>query len=392
MSSAPDVSRLKEELARLVGFDTQNPPGRERDAAHFIRDVLQQMGCRAEAIDLGDDRTNVVGSFENGPGPTFAFNTHMDVVLAGDGWTSDPFSLREANGRLYGRGSCDAKGPLVAMLDAMRRLIAGRDHWSGTLLGVFVADEEVGSLGAKTYVKTAPKIDYCMIGEPTSCTTVTAHKGSMRPLVRVYGKTAHSGMPDLGVNAILKSARLLDMVVEEHKRLAATSHPLCGNASLTLTRAHGGHADNVVPEHCDFLLDRRMVPGEDEEAVKRAIAELVEAAGREAGTRAEIIDYVPTTGGASETDANHPLVHACQAACLAHNGVASDISGFQGGCDLVHFRAAGAEGVVLGPGELSVAHQPNEYVPVDDLVRAVRIYEDTALTMLGGGRLPTLET
>ncbi len=392
MSSAPDVSRLKEELARLVGFDTQNPPGRERDAAHFIRDVLQQMGCRAEAIDLGDERTNVVGSFENGPGPTFAFNTHMDVVLAGDGWTSDPFSLREANGRLYGRGSCDAKGPLVAMLDAMRRLIAGRDYWSGTLLGVFVADEEVGSLGAKTYVKTAPKIDYCMIGEPTSCTTVTAHKGSMRPLVRVYGKTAHSGMPDLGVNAILKSARLLDMVVEEHKRLAATSHPLCGNASLTLTRAHGGHADNVVPEHCDFLLDRRMVPGEDEEAVKRAIAELVEAAGREAGTRAEIIDYVPTTGGASETDANHPLVHACQAACLAHNGVASDISGFQGGCDLVHFRAAGAEGVVLGPGELSVAHQPNEYVPVDDLVRAVRIYEDTALTMLGGGRLPTLET
>ncbi len=392
MSSAPDVSRLKEELARLVGFDTQNPPGRERDAAHFVLGLMQQMGCRAEVIDLGDDRTNVVGSFENGPGPSFAFNTHMDVVLAGDGWTSDPFTLREEGGRLYGRGACDAKGPLVAMLEAMRGLIAGRDSWSGTLLGVFVADEEVGSLGAKNYVKTAPKIDYCMIGEPTSCTTVTAHKGSMRPLVRVYGKTAHSGMPDLGVNAILKSARLLDRVVEEHKRVAATSHPLCGNASLTLTRAHGGHADNVVPEHCDFLLDRRMVPGEDEEAVKRAIAELVEAAGREAGTRAEIIDYVPTTGGASETDASHPIVHACQAACLAHNGVASDISGFQGGCDLVHFRSVGAEGVVLGPGELSVAHQPDEYVPVDDLVRAVMIYEDTALTMLGGGRLTNLET
>ncbi|MEM8688483.1 MAG: M20 family metallopeptidase [Pseudomonadota bacterium] len=392
MSSAPDLSCLKDELARLVGFDTQNPPGREREAAQFVLHVLQQMDCRAELIDLGDDRTNVVGVIENGPGPTFAFNTHMDVVLAGDGWASDPFTLREEDGRLHGRGACDAKGPLVAMLEAMRRLIAGRHQWSGTLLGVFVADEEVGSLGAKTYVKTAPKIDYCMIGEPTSCTTVTAHKGSMRPLVRVYGKTAHSGMPDLGVNAILKSARFLDMVVEEHKRVAATVHPLCGNASLTLTRAHGGHADNVVPEHCDFLLDRRMVPGEDEEAVKVAIAELVEAAGLAAGTRAEIIDYVPTTGGASETDASHPVVRACQAACLAHNGVVSDISGFQGGCDLVHFRSVGAEGVVLGPGELSVAHQPNEYVPVDDLVRAVKIYEDTALTMLGDGRLPKLET
>ena len=392
MSSAPDASPLKDELSRLVGFDTQNPPGRELEAAQFILDALQRMGCRADAFDLGGGRANVVGLFENGPGPSFAFNTHIDVVPAGDGWTGDPFTLREEGGRLFGRGSCDAKGPMVAMLEAMRRLIAHRALWSGTLLGVFVADEEVGSLGAKTYVKTAPKIDYCMIGEPTSCTTVTAHKGSLRPLVRVHGKTAHSGMPDLGVNAILKSARLLELIVEEHPRTAATSHPLCGNASLTLTRAHGGHADNVVPEHCDFLLDRRMVPGEDEEAVKRSIADLVERAGREAGTRAEIIDYVPTTGGASETDPAHPVVSACQAACLAHNGVASDLSGFQGGCDLVHFRSVGAEGVVLGPGELAVAHQPNEYVPVDDLVRAVTIYEDTALTLLGEGRLPELET
>ncbi|MCP5083152.1 MAG: M20 family metallopeptidase [Alphaproteobacteria bacterium] len=392
MSSPPNAASLKDELSRLVGFDTQNPPGRELEAAHFILNCLQQMGCRAEALPLSEGRANVVGIFENGPGPSFAFNTHIDVVPAGEGWTGDPFKLREEGGSLFGRGSCDAKGPMVAMLEAMRQLIASRDSWSGTLLGVFVADEEVGSLGAKTYVKQSPKIDYCIIGEPTSCTTVTAHKGSLRPLVRVYGKTAHSGMPDLGVNAILKSARLLEMVVEEHQRTAATSHPLCGNASLTLTRAQGGHADNVVPEHCDFLLDRRMVPGEDEDEVKRSIAALVDAAGREAGTRAEIIDFVPTTGGASETDPGHPIVAACQDACLAHNGAASDLSGFQGGCDLVHFRSVGARGVVLGPGELTVAHQPNEYVPVDDLMRSVLIYQQTAMTMLGEGRLPNLET
>ena len=93
-------------------------------------------------------------------------------------------------------------------LQAMQTLIANRASWSGTLIGAFVADEEASSLGAKAYVKTAPKIDYCVIGEPTSCTTVTAHKGSMRPLVRVKGRTAHSGMPDLGINAILKASPL----------------------------------------------------------------------------------------------------------------------------------------------------------------------------------------
>ena len=384
MNAGIDSGHLIERLEKLVAFDTQNPPGREVEAAHYILTCLEEMGCRAEAIDLSGERTNVVGLFENGPGPTFAFNTHIDVVPAGDGWTSDPFRLRERDGQLFGRGSCDAKGPLVAMLEAMRLLIAQRDNWSGTLLGVFVADEEVGSRGAKSYVKMAPKVDYCLIGEPTSCQTVIAHKGSLRPLVRVHGKTAHSGMPDLGVNAILKSARLLEMIVEEHERTSQMEHPLVGKASLTVTRANGGHADNVVPASCDFLLDRRIIPGEDEEAVKRSIADLVERAAKESGTPAEIIDFVATTGGASETDVNHPVVKACQHACHLHNSTPSDVTGFQGGCDLVHFKSIGAEGAVLGPGSLNVAHQPNEYVPIEELVRSVLIYQQIATTMLQG--------
>ena len=214
--SGPDESRLKSSLDRLVSINTENPPGREAEAARMIVAELTAMGCRTEAVDILPGRTNVIAVFENGPGPSFAFNTHIDVVPAGDGWTSDPFRLREDGGQLFGRGSCDAKGPLVAMLEAMRVLIAGRANWSGTLIGAFVADEEAASLGAKAYAKTAPAIDYCVIGEPTSCTTVTAHKGSMRPLVRVRGRTAHSGMPDQGVNAILKAAPLLRLIDMHH--------------------------------------------------------------------------------------------------------------------------------------------------------------------------------
>jgi acetylornithine deacetylase/succinyl-diaminopimelate desuccinylase len=381
----PDESALKTRLDRLVAINTENPPGREAEAARLILTELQAMGCRAEAVDVLPGRSNVIAIFENGPGPTFAFNTHIDVVPAGDGWTSDPFRLRQAGGQLFGRGSCDAKGPLVAMLDAMQALIADRAGWSGTLIGAFVADEEASSLGAKAYVKTAPEIDYCVIGEPTSCTTVTAHKGSMRPLVQVRGRTAHSGMPDLGINAILKAAPLLRLIDAHHDDLRARRHDLVGTASLTVTRASGGHADNVVPDTCEFLLDRRMIPGESEAQARREIEHLVEQAARDSGTVMEIVEYRPTTGGATETDAAHPVVEAAQGACRHHNGAATPLSGFEGGCDLVHFRSIGAQGVVVGPGSLSVAHQPDEFVPADELVRAALIYRDIAARMLGGG-------
>ena len=117
-------------------------------------------------------------------------------------------------------------------------------------MGVFTADEEVASEGAKFYVRdTPPAIDFAVIGEPTSNTTFSAHKGSLRPRVRVKGVTAHSGTPELGVNAIYQSARLLGLIEEaHHQQVRCRCHDLVGNASLTVTRIHGGHADNVVPD------------------------------------------------------------------------------------------------------------------------------------------------
>jgi succinyl-diaminopimelate desuccinylase len=389
-AAALDQSKIISILERLVSFDTQNPPGREAEAAAWLKAEMTAMGFRTHTSEVMPERMNVVGILDNGPGPSFAFNTHIDVVPAGNGWTGDPFRLRFADDRLYGRGACDAKGPMASMLEAMRCLAVNRNRWSGTLLGVFVADEEASSRGAKAYVKTEPRIDYCMIGEPTSCTTYSAHKGSMRPLVRVHGRTAHSGMPDLGVNAILKSVPLLHLVAEEHRRIQSLSHPLVGSPSLTITRASAGIADNVVPDRCDLLLDRRMIPAENEDTVKRRIADLVARASKEAETAMEIVEFKATTGGATETAPDHPIVVATQNACRHHHGRETALSGFQGGCDLVHFRSLGAQGVVLGPGALKVAHQPNEYVPVPELLMAAAIYRDVALAMLSEGRTPAI--
>lgn len=383
MTVVTDASRMVEWLTALVSFDTQNPPGRETEAASWLAQTLGSFGLEARMDDALPGRTNVIAELRNGAGPTFAFNSHIDVVPVGDGWSGDPFRLREEGGRLFGRGACDAKGAIAGMLEAVRLLAAERKQWRGTLLAVFVADEETESRGAKAYAETDRKIDYAVIGEPTSNGIVTAHKGSLRPIVAVSGKAAHSGTPDLGINAIYGAAKLLDLIEREHRETVAHRlHPLCGSASLTVTRIAGGHADNVVPERCRLLLDRRMVPGEDEEHVKLEIGRLLDVARAEFGVTAEIVGYQPTTGGPTETDPAQPIVRAALEASKAHGAATPGPGGFQGGCDLVHFRSMGAQGIVVGPGSLAIAHKPDEFVPIDEFLASSLIYRDIALAML----------
>jgi acetylornithine deacetylase/succinyl-diaminopimelate desuccinylase len=374
---------MKRELARLVALRTENPPGRELEAAGFLAGLLDQDGFSVRLDEYKPGRANVIASLENGAGPTFALNTHMDVVPAGEGWSGDPFVVREQNGNLYGRGACDAKGPLIAMVEAMRLLRADRARWSGTLHGVFVADEEVASEGAKRYAATRPHVDYVVVGEPTSNGTVIAHKGSLRPWVRIHGVSAHSGTPDLGRNAIYDAARFAEAVAVYHRDVVRhRRHPLVGEASLTITRAAAGTADNVVPGYCDLLLDRRTVPGEDEEAVKREIFNLLTGAAAQFGFRAEILEFKPTTGGSTETAVDAPVVAASLEASRRYRAKNTDPQGFQGACDLVHFRSLGAQGTVIGPGSLAFAHKPDEFVPVAEFVSASQIYREVAMQML----------
>ncbi|WP_425483453.1 M20 family metallopeptidase [Ancylobacter pratisalsi] len=385
VSAAPDIARLKRQLAELVALRSENPPGREFEVALYVRDQLAPLGFEVVFDEFKPGRVNIEAKLANGPGPVFAFNTHMDVVPAGEGWSSDPFVLRESEGRLYGRGACDCKGPLAAMLEAVRLLAADRAAWSGTLLAVFVADEEIASEGAKLYASRKPHIDFAVVGEPTSNTVYSAHKGSLRPLVRVLGVPAHSGSPHLGENAIYRAGELLSLIAQTHENdVRHRSHPLVGSASLTVTRIHGGHADNVLPGACELLLDRRLVPGEDEDAVKADIAAMLRLAHERTGLRTEIIEWKPTTGGATETAPDRPIVLASLAACRAHAIAEPGPFGFQGACDLVHFRSTGAEGVVIGPGSLSVAHKADEFVPADEFAVSSLIYRDIAKAMLAG--------
>ncbi len=385
MIALPQAPRLLTTLSDLVAIPSENPPGGERGVAAYIRDRLAPLGFSVRLEEYAPDRFNVEAVMSNGPGPVFAFNTHMDTVPAGDGWTSDPFVLAERDGRLYGRGSCDCKGPLAAMLEALHLMAEDRANWSGTLMGVFTGDEEVASEGAKHYCATSPaRIDMVVVGEPTGNTTFSAHKGSFRPRVRVLGKAAHSGSPHLGENAIFAAGQLMPRIAAYHEEvLAGRSHPLVGSPSLTVTRISGGHSDNVIPDACELLLDRRLIPGETDDTAMAEIEALLATAQAELGVRSEIIGKNATTGGAAETAREALIVQISMAACREAGVADPGPFGFQGACDLVHFIDAGATGTVIGAGDIRVAHKPDEFVPKDEFIISSAIYGSIAQRVLG---------
>jgi acetylornithine deacetylase/succinyl-diaminopimelate desuccinylase len=378
---APDIARLAGLLERLVAVDTQNPPGREAEAAALLASELNASGFAAEVRPIADGRANVVGRIDNGDGPCFAFNSHMDTVPAGGGWTSDPFRLTERDGRLFARGACDAKGSIAAMVEAGRLLASQRDLWRGTLVLMFVADEEINGGGSRALVKQQPRPNLIVIGEPTNNAVYAAHKGCLRPLIRAKGKAAHSGRPELGLNAILAASQLTSLFDARDRELRAQNHPLVGHASLTVTRIAGGIADNVVPDNCEMVLDRRLLPGETLEAALDDLNALLTRAKRDHGVDAQLA-AIRTMAGPTETAVDDPLVRNAVAISRAHGVTFPQPGGLTGGCDLVHFHDVGAVGVVLGPGSLDVAHQPDEYVPKDDPFHAALIYRDIAVAMM----------
>lgn len=384
MTLHPQSDRLLQSLSALVAIPSENPPGGEKAVAEYIRDRLAPLGFTVTLEEYAPGRFNAEAVLTNGPGPVFAFNTHMDTVPAGDGWASDPFTLTERDGMLYGRGSVDCKGPLAAMLEALELMAADRPSWSGTLMGVFTGDEEVASEGAKFYCGRKPAIDMVVVGEPTANTTFSAHKGSFRPRVRVSGTAAHSGSPHLGENAIIQAGRLMPLIAAFHDEVLSTrSHPLVGNPSLTVTRITGGHADNVIPDACDLLLDRRLIPGETDDTAIAEIEELLDKARADLGIRCEITGKNATTGGATETAEQAEIVQVSMAACRAAGITDPGPFGFQGACDLVHFIEAGATGTVIGAGDIRVAHKPDEFVPKDEFLTSAAIYTDIARRVLG---------
>ncbi|AUS81331.1 acetylornithine deacetylase [Actinoalloteichus sp. AHMU CJ021] len=358
-------------VSQLIRIPSVNPRGRAEPAetplAEFVADWARRHGMTADLHEVLDGRYNVVVTVPGDSADTILLETHLDTVET-EGMTVPPFEPTIRDGLLYGRGSCDAKGPLAVFLTAMAELAAGgpRPH-TVTLAGV--VDEEHIYRGVLALRDQGINPVGAVIGEPTSLRMVTAHKGCMRCRITARGPGGHSSEPWGKTNPITTAARIVDYLADEYApALDAKARPLVGPPSLAVTMIDGGSGPNVLPESTTLTIDRRTVAGEDPHQVWGELRDELLRRWPEGVDVAEphIVDY------ALETDPEDPFVRSV-ASVLAGAGHNPEAKGVGHGTDASKIALDGVPCVVFGPGAIAQAHTPAEFVPLDELHAARKV-------------------
>lgn len=385
-SSPAVMTEAVQLLARLVRAPSPNPPGDERDAVAVAREYARTIpGAEVEDVGVSPERPMLIVTLRGGgPGRTLLLSGHIDTVPAGEGWTFDPFGAEVVDGRLYGRGSSDMKGGVAGVLVALRRLAELRERWSGTIVAHVVPDEEPGGqLGAEVLLQRGLlRGDAAIVAEPSELAVYRAQKGNLFTSARFTGRSAHGATPELGDNAIRRAVRVAVELEEVLlPRIASRMHALVGAPTINLGTIAGGRRTNMVADECILTFDRRVIPGESMDEAKAEIEAFI-------GGRAEIT--YEHAGAAFETPADHWLVRAAVEAVTRVRGTEPAIAGLIGSSDARFYAdGAGLPTIILGPGSLSVAHMPDEFIEVEQLDASVEIYVELALMLLDPTVLPS---
>ncbi len=373
------VVELLREMVRIESVNLAYPGGvGEAAMADYVETWARAAGFRVERQVLDTGQTNVLVTLDvpNAAG-TLLYEAHMDTVALAPMERALDAEVRD--GRVYGRGACDTKGSMAAMMVAMERLAARRDELAVNVALVAVVDEEHAFTGVLRYIASDAEATAAVVGEPTDLRLVIAHKGCVRGEVRTTGKAAHSAKPHLGVNAIDAMADVLVGLRELPETLARQSHPLLGSPTFSVGLIEGGTGVNVVPASCAITYDRRVLPHERHDD---ALAELDAALDRVRARRKDATIERPApylVSDALDTEPDAPLVRAASSACEAA-GVDPDPIGVPYGTDASKLQTRrGIPAVVLGPGSIGQAHGADEFVPIDELHLAAEIYAGIAL-------------
>ena len=372
----PPTAAAKELLARLVAFDTESAKS-NIPLIRFVEDYLAQHGIASQRVPTPDgEKASLFATIGPSDAPGLALSGHTDVVpVAGQSWDSDPFTLTERDGKLYGRGSCDMKGYLACALAMVPQFARRRLKLPIHL--AFSYDEEVGCTGVRPMIaelgKRLPLPRLVFVGEPTEMGVVDAHKGPVRWRVELTGRAAHSSMPHYGVNAIAYAGRMLGELARMEAELRAGAQDARFDppfTTLQVTQIEGGTASNVVPVPCWFgwevrglpgfepmLLDRRLKAFAAEQCLPEmrrlapeaqiAIRATNQVAAYAADTASGIVPLTLKLAGRNKTFA----VSYCTEAGL-----------FQGG---------GAPAIVCGPGNIAQAHTANEFLSLEELEKCL---------------------
>ncbi len=367
-----DIRTPKEILARLVAFDTTSSKSNLAMAA-WVRDYLSRHGVASTLLPAENGiHTNLFASIGPSGQPGIGLSGHMDVVpTTGQPWDTDPYTMVERDGRLYGRGTCDMKGFVACVLAMVPEF---KQRALKTPIHIVLSyDEEVGCTGVKpmveTFGKSLPKPRLIIVGEPTNMTVVDAHKGGYRFRTEVTGKDAHSSKPQLGVGAIRIAAELISELGRIEARVKARHlNPRFDPpyASVTVSGIEGGIAHNIIPPKCGFTWGVRAMPGTDALGMAR---ELQDYAERELlpAMRAVHPDCAVETialGILPPFDAGAGSEARTLALALAGQNETFAVSY---GTEASHFQSAGCSTIVIGPGSIDQAHQPNEYLEAIEL-------------------------
>ncbi len=400
----------------LIRIPTINPPGDAyTPCAELIGSRLGARGftvayVRGEGAPGDSDkypRLNVIARWEGKrPGPTVHFNSHIDVVEAGQGWTLDPFAGIVRDGRVYGRGACDMKGGLAASIIAVEALIDSGVDLPGAIEISGTVDEESGGFGGVAYLAergwfSKPRVDHVIIPEPLNVDRVCiGHRGVWWAEIETRGRIAHGSMPFLGDSAI----RHMGAVLERFERdlypalkRKTTKMPVvpqgAQESTLNINSLHGGQAEPaggglpspIVADSCRMIIDRRFLIEENIDAVKAEVREVLEGVARERDDfRYELRDLFQVIP--SMTDRDAPVA---QAAARAIRKVLRREPQFicsPGSYDQKHIDRIGKlrDCIAYGPGILDLAHQPDEYVEIDAMVHSAEVMALAARELLLG--------
>lgn len=403
-----EIEARKDELVALaidlIRFPTVNPPGEAyRPCAEYLGDRLKCRGfevtyVRAEGTPGDNDRfprTNVVARREGeGAGPCIHFNGHLDVVQTGAGWSLDPFAGIVRDGKLYGRGACDMKGGLAAAVIAAEALIDSGARLPGAIEISGTVDEESGGYGGVAYLAergwfSKPRVDHVIIPEPLNVDRVCiGHRGVWWAEIETHGRIAHGSMPFLGDSAIRHMSAVLERFEHELYPVLAARHsdmpvvPDGARAStMNINSVHGGEGEEheglpapCVADSCRIVIDRRFLIEETLDDVRGEVQAILDALARERKDfrydMRELFSVVPVMA-----DRKGPVASATRAAIRQVLGRDAAVVCSPGTYDQKHIDRIGRlkDCIAYGPGILELAHRPDEWVGIDDMVNAAKV-------------------
>jgi acetylornithine deacetylase/succinyl-diaminopimelate desuccinylase-like protein len=362
------MTRTEKLLAELIALPSVNPafmPPRhphagEKNVANFLASVAARAGLEIELQKILPGRFNLLARLlpRNKVRRTILLAPHLDTV----GANATKFIPQRKNGRLYGRGACDTKGSVAAMLTALCELANAKSRPLETeIVFAGLIDEEHAQAGSRALAASGFKADMAIVGEPTRLQVVTAHKGSLWLELETRGKAAHGATPQLGKNAIHEMARIVDLIETDYAaQLRKRKHPLLGAATVNVGEISGGAQPNIVPDACKISVDRRTLPGETDAKVRNEIGVFLRARKLSAKiSSAKIAPALPL-----ETDFKLPLVQKFMKCAGQTKPIAVHFF-----CDAAVLSAGGIPGVVFGPGDVAQAHTADEWISLAELER-----------------------